>query len=36
MQSSSFVSTLNGLANGETWARSDSKNDGFPIFDWEL
>lgn len=36
MQSSSFVSTLNGLADGEVWARSDSKNDGFPIFDWEL
>lgn len=36
MQSSSFVSTLNGLANGEKWTRSDSKNDGFPIFDWEL
>ena len=36
MQTSSFVSTLNGLANGEKWTRSDSKNDGFPIFDWEL
>ena len=36
MQSSGFVSTLNGLANGEKWTRSDSKNDGFPIFDWEL
>ena len=36
MQGSSFVSTLNGLADGEVWTRSDSKNDGFPIFDWEL
>lgn len=36
MKTNEFVSTLNGLANGERWTRNDNINNGFPIFDWEL
>ena len=36
MATNEFVSTLNGLAQGERWTRNDNINNGFPIFDWEL